>query len=133
MGLYTIAVENQFSSAHRLPDHTGKCKNLHGHNWRVRVTAGAKELSSQGMVVDFADLKNALAAICGELDHRLINELPPFTTLAPTAENLSREIWLKISKQVQNTRVKILEVEIWETETNLAKFIPDEDDWQTFA
>ncbi len=38
--MYQITVEKSFSAAHTLPDHPGKCRNLHGHNWDVRVTLG---------------------------------------------------------------------------------------------
>src|SRR3990167_3440006 len=52
----------EFSYAHILPNHNGKCRKLHGHNAVVEVTVGSLDLqpggSSEGMVMDFGDLKN---------------------------------------------------------------------------
>lgn len=59
--MYKITANESFDSAHFLKDYDGKCANIHGHRWKVLITAGAEELSRQsqtrGMVTDFGDLK----------------------------------------------------------------------------
>ncbi|RCK78623.1 MAG: 6-carboxytetrahydropterin synthase [Candidatus Ozemobacter sibiricus] len=122
--MYRISVEKSFSAAHLLPDHPGKCRQLHGHNWRVRVTAAAATLDQQGMVVDFSVLKRALAEVCDQFDHRLLNELPLLAGVVPTAEHLCRIIHGELARRLDDGRVRIALVQIWETPDNCAEFVP---------
>ncbi|MCK4787456.1 MAG: 6-carboxytetrahydropterin synthase, partial [Desulfobacteraceae bacterium] len=48
-----------FDSAHRLLNHPGKCRSLHGHTYKLEVTFQAQELQN-GMVYDFGDMKKVL-------------------------------------------------------------------------
>lgn len=121
---FSITAESGFSSAHRLPDHQGKCRNLHGHNWRVRATVQAETLDPQGMVMDFADLKKRLRDLCDRLDHLYLNDIPPFDSLPPTAENISRWLYQELSAGLPDERVTVSVVSVWETESNLCEFRP---------
>ena len=55
--MYSITVESTFSSAHNLREYTGKCEELHGHNWKVEVVVSQDKLDKAGMVLDFKYLK----------------------------------------------------------------------------
>lgn len=87
----TIAKSFRFEAAHQLPHHAGKCAGLHGHSYLVQVRAhgpvdqGSGE-SSEGMVLDFGELKAAWQELYERLDHRFLNDVLDFTT---TAENLA--------------------------------------------
>ncbi len=76
--MYQIQAEGHFDAAHFLAGYNGKCKNLHGHRWRVVAAAGKDELAAdgqiRGMVLDFSDLKAALRELTDQLDHALIYE-----------------------------------------------------------
>lgn len=76
--MYTIQTEACFDSAHFLKGYEGKCSNIHGHRWTVQVECASETLSadesSDGMVMDFADLKKLLRKETGRLDHSLIIE-----------------------------------------------------------
>ena len=76
--MYYLKTESNFDSAHFLKGYDGKCRNLHGHRWRVVVEIAAEQLKDEGqtrgMLVDFSDLKNALEDICDDFDHSLIYE-----------------------------------------------------------
>ena len=76
--MYYLKTESSFDSAHFLKGYAGKCRNLHGHRWRVVVEIAADQLKDEGqtrgMLVDFSDLKNALKDICDDFDHSLIYE-----------------------------------------------------------
>lgn len=62
-----------FDAAHRLINHEGKCKYLHGHRYVCEVTFASKELNEMGMVIDFGHIKNRLGKWIDEnLDHNLI-------------------------------------------------------------
>ncbi len=91
--MYFLQVESEFASAHQLREYRGKCENLHGHNWRVVVRVRGGELDATGMLMDFGVLKRLLRGIMEELDHRFLNETPPFDAINPTSENLAKYIY----------------------------------------
>lgn len=69
----TVTRRADFCAAHRLPDHPGKCKNLHGHNFNVEITVTGGVNPMTGMIVDFADLKDIIEEeVVRRLDHALI-------------------------------------------------------------
>lgn len=77
----------EISAAHSLKlSYPSKCANLHGHNWRIRVFCRSLQLNNDGMVEDFALIKERIQQ---RLDHRFLNEELPFN---PTAENIARWI-----------------------------------------
>jgi 6-pyruvoyltetrahydropterin/6-carboxytetrahydropterin synthase len=79
----------EIDAAHYLPEHPGKCANMHGHRWKVTIEVVSGALNAQGMVVDFGDLKFAAEA----LDHSVINDVPYFAepdAPPPTAEHIAR-------------------------------------------
>ena len=118
---YEISVERTFSAAHALREYKGKCENLHGHNWRVRVTVSGLKLDKMGMVVDFTDLKSALDAVLSKLDHTNLNDINPFNTVNPSAENIAAYIYEGL-KKYQLPQIKIASVEVWESESSSAKY-----------
>ncbi|MBE9528463.1 MAG: 6-carboxytetrahydropterin synthase QueD [Proteobacteria bacterium] len=120
--MFEITVESTFSSAHQLREYKGSCENLHGHNWRVMVSVGSEGLDSLGMVVDFRVLKREVEAVIERLDHKFINEVPPFDSINPTAENISKYIYEEISKSLASEGVKILKVKVWESEKAAATY-----------
>ena len=71
----------------------GECRELHGHTWDVEVTVRGEDLDEVGIVYDFKDLKNDLGLVLEAYDHAYLNDVPPFDTLNPTAENLARVIY----------------------------------------
>ena len=58
--MFEVSVEETFSSGHALREYQGKCENVHGHNYRVRVTLAGPQLNRIGLLVDFAVLKRVL-------------------------------------------------------------------------
>ena len=55
--MYEISVDETFAAAHNLRNYKGKCEDLHGHNYKVRVILAGKELDSVGLLYDFVHLK----------------------------------------------------------------------------
>lgn len=76
--MYIIKVEHSFDSAHFLAGYIGKCSNIHGHRWNVKVEVGADVLvedgQMRGMVVDFSDIKKDIRELLDTYDHALIIE-----------------------------------------------------------
>ena len=123
--MYKVTVETSFSSGHYLRNYRGKCENPHGHNYRVLVTLGSKNLDETGLLLDFKELKKLLNPIVEYLDHQMINDLVPFTTLNPSAENLARYFFDQINNRLAaltQSRVKVLEATVFETDTSAATY-----------
>jgi len=122
-GYYEVMIERNFSSAHQLRGYKGKCENLHGHNYKIEIFARGEELNNIGLLIDFGDLKSAADEIVNYLDHRNINELPPFDEeLNPSAENLARYILEYIASRIDDGRVQVYKVRCYETPTSIATY-----------
>ena len=125
-GTFEVMIERNFSSAHQLRGYKGKCENLHGHNYRVEIYARGRELDNIGLLVDFGDLKAAADEVVRYLDHRNINELPPFDReLNPSAENLARYILEHVASRCGDGRVQVYKVRCFETPTSVATYQVD--------
>ena len=121
--MFEVMIERNFSSAHQLRGYRGKCENLHGHNYRIEIYARGRELNSTGLLVDFVELKAAADEVVGYLDHRNINELPPFDEeLNPSAENLARYILERVASRVGDGRAQDYKVRCFETPTSVATY-----------
>ena len=123
--MYEVTVEAHFSSGHYLREYHGKCENPHGHNYRVLVTLVGAELESNGLLLDFKVLKDILKPIVGYLDHQMINDLQPFTTVNPSAENLARYFFDETNQQLADVtggRVRVKSSTIFETNTSQATY-----------
>jgi 6-pyruvoyltetrahydropterin/6-carboxytetrahydropterin synthase len=123
--MFEVAVEKTFAAGHSLRNYKGKCENVHGHNYRVRVTIEGHSLGSNGLLVDFLDVKKQLLEIIDRLDHQFINDVEPFTVLNPSAENLAKYFYDELSGKLSGRSevpVRIAEVRIWETDTSIAAY-----------
>ncbi len=110
--MYEVKVETKFSAAHQLRGYDGKYENLHGHNWGATVIVEAESLDSIGVGIDFVVLKQKVEAILAKLDYKNINEIPPFDTQNPSAENIARWVFEQLSSDInaQGRRVKRVEI-----------------------
>jgi 6-pyruvoyltetrahydropterin/6-carboxytetrahydropterin synthase len=118
----TLSSEFKFDSAHRLIDYHGKCENLHGHTYRLRVTlAGtvSQKSGASGMVVDFGILKKIVREnVVDVLDHKLLNDIVE----QPTAENLAIWVWDKLEPLLAGDNYLLSEIVLWETEDNFVTY-----------
>ncbi|MEM8963086.1 MAG: 6-carboxytetrahydropterin synthase QueD [Acidobacteriota bacterium] len=123
---FQVVKEYEIAAAHYLPDHPSKCRHVHGHNYKIRLTLGAERLDEHGMVLDFGVLKGMLDDLLGPLDHQVINDHPPFDALAPTAEHLAEWVGREIGRRLENDhdRVSVARVEVWETDRSAAVWLP---------
>lgn len=117
-----VSKEFTFDSAHHLHAYEGKCKNLHGHTYRLQVILLGKT-DDRGLTVDFTEIKRiAKERVIDRLDHQYLNEvLPPMNT---TAENMVvwmyEELHRGIVEEGLYPAVKLEEVRLWETPTSYA-------------
>ena len=123
--MFEITVQAGFSSGHYLRDYHGKCENPHGHNYRVLVTLVGERLEPNGLLLDFKQLKQVLKPTVEYLDHQMINDLQPFTTVNPSAENLAKYFFDKTAQELDTMtegRVRVKDCTIYETDTSFAKY-----------
>jgi 6-pyruvoyltetrahydropterin/6-carboxytetrahydropterin synthase len=123
--MFEVTVEAGFSSGHYLRNYRGKCENPHGHNYKVFVTLVGEELDEAGLLLDFKLLKQVMRPVVDYLDHQMINDLEPFTTVNPSAENLARYFYQETAKQLREMtadRVKVKDCTLYETDTSFARY-----------
>lgn len=111
MSYASIYKDFGFESAHFLPNvpEGHKCKRMHGHSFKVRVTVCGKIGPDTGWIIDFADIKKAWKPLEEQLDHNLLNDIKGLSN--PTSENLARWIWFHLSKSLEG----LSQVEVKET------------------
>lgn len=120
--MYELKITTSFSAAHNLREYQGKCENLHGHNWRIEVFVTAEKLDRLGMVMDFKTLKTATKDLLETLDHRYLNEIPPFDEINTTAENIARFLYEKLSERLNDGNVRVARVRAWESDNAAAAY-----------
>lgn len=149
--MITISKEIEFDAGHRVPNHKSKCRNPHGHRYRVVATisgvivdeAGA---SDEGMLLDFGDLKSILVSYVHDpLDHGFIVfegdkalwgvfedgdawvhdwKIIKFPYI-PTAENIAKWVWEEIEEPLANSfrgNFWLDSVTVYETPTSTATY-----------
>jgi len=140
-----VTKQIEIDMGHRVPSHKGKCRNCHGHRYRIEVGVNDKVItkkgsSSEGMVIDFSDLKEIMMSRLDVIfDHsftifRLDKYAKVFLELAndgqkinfvpfiPTAENLAKYWYEILKKDLQSKGIRLLYVRVWETPTSTATY-----------
>ncbi|MFA4854656.1 MAG: 6-carboxytetrahydropterin synthase QueD [Candidatus Omnitrophota bacterium] len=114
--MFSLKIEGSFSSAHNLRGYKGKCEDLHGHNWRVEISAQSTELDDIGMLLDFKYLKKKLNVVLETMDHKYLNKLAFFKRINPTSENIAKYVYDQLKP-----RIPLLNsVTVWENSTSAA-------------
>jgi len=141
-----VTKQIEIDMAHRVPNHKSKCRNLHGHRYKIEVGVDDKVIaergsSSEGMVIDFGDLKEIMMQeLDAKFDHNAVfneeDQMRPlleetqkyqskaihFVPFIPTAENLAA-YWYGIMKvKLQEVGIRIKYLKIWETPTSTAMY-----------
>ena len=124
---YNLKIVTDFASAHTLREYPGACSRMHGHNWKVEVEVLATALDKVGMGIDFKEIKKATKLVTAELDHRYLNEIKPFDEINPTAENIAAYIYNGVSELINNDRVQVTSVTLWETERACVRYTQQPD------
>ena len=124
--MFEIAVEETFAAGHALRGYQGKCENVHGHNYKVRVVMTGEALNQVGLVYDFVELKKRMEEVIRNIDHKFLNDLPPFTELNPSAENIAKFFYDELSRRLAAgaNGARLREVTIFETDTTTATYRP---------
>jgi len=126
--MYEVSVDETFAAAHNLRNYHGKCEDLHGHNYKIRVVLEGKELDDTGLLYDFVHLKRVIQEVIGGLDHKYLNELAPFDTLNPSAENMAKYFYEEVTRGLTDLPpgARVTDVILWETDTSRAQYRPEQ-------
>ena len=124
MPTWILHTEFKFDAAHFIEGYDGKCGRMHGHSYKVKVTAKShklnpsKYLNSPDMVCDFKELKWAASdSEKGGLDHAMLNDIISEIT---TAERIAEYIHKETSSRIPNGID--LTVTVWETDTSWVEY-----------
>jgi 6-pyruvoyltetrahydropterin/6-carboxytetrahydropterin synthase len=102
-----ITQEFRFDAAHCLPIGAAQNARIHGHSFLAEVTLRGEPSDATGVIRDFGEVETVLAGIRGQLDHRLLNDVPDLGP--PTLENLSRFIFQRARAAMPDVvRVRVL-------------------------
>ncbi len=105
-----------FEAAHQLPWHAGKCRRLHGHNYRFEVTV-ERPLDQNGVVLDFDELHEVVhREVVERYDHRYLNDLME----NPTAELIAAAAW----KKLEAAGLELAALRLWETPDSSVELLP---------
>lgn len=130
-----IAKEFDWEMGHRLPFHKGKCKNLHGHSYKM-VAEVEGDLDENGMVLDYYDLKKVIAPLVEKLDHAFLayegdKELVEVLTklgskfvevnFHSTAENICNYFLSAIKQTGMPSNIKKVKIRVSETHDSYAE------------
>lgn len=123
--MFEVEITAGFAAAHLLREYKGKCEHLHGHNYKICVAVRASSPGAGGMVIDFSDLKKATNGVIDRLDHTFLNEIKPFDTIEPSAENIAHYLFHEIADKMGDRAQMLYRVSVWESDTSKASFIRD--------
>ena len=122
--MYQARVEAEFCAAHFLSHYYGKCENLHGHNYRIRLWVSGDKLDSGGMLADFSLLKKALNDSIAILDHSNLNDMEIFQN-DPSAERIARFIFDSVEKKLPELGIDsslLWAVDVFENSRSMARY-----------
>ena len=127
MSSFSVRVEARFEAAHFLREYRGISEPLHGHSYKVEAELAARGggVDGDAIAVDFVSAKRKLEALAKKLDYGCINDIAPFDTVNPSAENIAKYFHDQVSGELRNdVPVRISEVKVWETESSIAVYRP---------
>ena len=94
--IIVLSKDFEFESAQSLPrfPEGHKCRNLHGHSFKVTVSVRGEVDETTGILYDHACISSAMRPLVGQLDHHHLNEIPGLEN--PTIELMCRWLWTKL-------------------------------------
>ena len=124
MAEFSVRVEARFESAHYLREYRGISEPLHGHSYKVEAELAARGggLDQDAIAVDFVSAKRKLEALAKQLDYGCINDVPPFDTINPSAENIAAWFARELQKEVDDEQADVVAVTVWEGPVNAVTY-----------
>jgi 6-pyruvoyltetrahydropterin/6-carboxytetrahydropterin synthase len=126
MSKYSVRVEARFEAAHFLREYRGISEPLHGHSYKVEADLEARGggVDADAIAVDFVSAKRKLEVLAKKLDYGCINDIPPFTEVNPSAENIAEWFARELQQAVENESAIVTAVTVWEGPVNSVTYTP---------
>ena len=123
---FVVRVEARFEAAHYLREYRGISEPLHGHSYKVEADLASRGggIDADSIAVDFVSAKRKLEALAKTLDYGCINDVPPFDSVNPSAENIAQWFHRELSAAVAGENAVVRAVTIWEGPVNSVTFRP---------
>lgn len=130
-----IAKEFRWEMGHRLPEHFGLCKNIHGHSYKMIVEFEG-ELDKNQMVIDYYDVEKIINPVIEKLDHAFMvnvndkivleflekmNSKKILVDFNSTAENICTYLLSEIKKTNLPSNISSVKVRVYETQFDYAE------------
>jgi 6-pyruvoyltetrahydropterin/6-carboxytetrahydropterin synthase len=113
--MYEVGVVAQFEAAHRLRGDFGPATRLHGHTYRLEVSARGERLRPDGTLFDLAQLQAIVSEIVTDLHYRDLDEIPGLAGRNTTAEMVADYCWERIAPSLRGHGLASLLVRVWES------------------
>lgn len=123
---FSVRVEARFEAAHFLREYRGISEPLHGHSYKVEADLAGRGggLDEDAIAVDFVSAKRKLEQLAKKLDYGCINDVPPFTEVNPSAENIAAWFAAELQAAVEDEHALVTAVTIWEGPVNSVRYVP---------
>ena len=123
---FSVRVEARFEAAHFLREYRGISEPLHGHSYKVEADLSGRDggIDQDAIAVDFVSAKRKLEALAKKLDYGCINDVEPFTTINPSAENIAEWFATELQRDVADENAVVTAVTVWEGPVNSVTFRP---------
>ena len=107
--MFEVSVSAAFEAAHYIDAKDGSpdYRTIHGHSFLVTASMAAEKPNESGWLIDLGQFEAALKTVLGQLDHKLLNEVPGLGQ--PTFENLL--VWIEKGLKEQGLQPSRLEIE----------------------
>lgn len=123
--MFELKVKVDFPAAHHLSGYPGDCARPHGHNWALEVFARSRKLDSIGLAMDFRSLKGAAKELVAPWDHQDLNTLEDFREVNPSAEQIAKLSYDRLSAIIDGEDTWIDRVVIWENDRCSAAYFDE--------
>ena len=121
---YVVRVEARFEAAHYLREYRGISEPLHGHSYKVEAELAAVGggVDQDAIAVDFVSAKRKLEVLAKKLDYGCINDVAPFDSINPSAENIAQWFAKELGAAVAGENARVVAVTIWEGPVNSVRY-----------
>lgn len=123
---YTVRVEARFEAAHYLREYRGISEPLHGHSYKVEadLTGRGGGVDRDAIAVDFVSARRKLEQLAKKLDYGCINDVPPFTDINPSAENIAEWFARQLQEAIEDEDAIVESITVWEGPVNSVTYRP---------
>lgn len=123
---FTVRVEARFEAAHYLREYRGISEPLHGHSYKVEADLIGRGggVDEDAIAVDFVSAKRKLETLAKRLDYGCINDVEPFTTINPSAENIAAWFARELQQAVSDENAIVVALTVWEGPVNSVTYRP---------